>query len=358
MVDAKETYNSQDYKPMDENAMVYKANCLSFFKEDVFTLPVLKLLDIAISRINAKNPDDNEFYVSKAEFEKATGISRLKPEAANKYAKALMQPITIKDPKGQDFINISLFWKSMPVKDGSGRWYFRFVPTPDAWDYFFGIDKIGYMSYRLSNTAKLNSKYSFLLFNYLSKNTFRRSWYVEIGKLLKEIHCDTELYADFRNFRRKVLDLAISEINDKTDISVSYEKVVGEKNKTLGIQFTASARIGEDQVVRQKRQEFLDNNKERIKHIQKLSGLDENAAISIVERMYANGISDEEAEKRIRYAKDRPDVDNLLPYIISLLDNHRWSEPKKSANSFGAYQQRSLSEINEWEQIFQKALNG
>lgn len=338
---------------------VYKANCLSFFQEDVFTIPVLKLLDVIISKIDSRNPNNENIYVSKSEFERAVGIDRLRPGTAYNYAKSLSQPVSIRDPKDASrFVFMPLFSKSVADKTEDGRWYFIVSINPKAWDYFFGIERIGYMKYRLRNTTNLKSKHSFFLFSYLAKNTFRESWAVSIDSLLTELHCNNRYYKDFRHFKQLVLEPSIKEINEKTDIRVSYEKKTGNKNKTIGIRFTARALIGEEKVARDNAKEILAANKDRIERIKNLTGLDDNATIRIVDAMFANNLSDEETDRRIRYALKQPNVKNLCPYIVKLLNECVWSEPKetavkKSSNQFHQYTQSTTDEDLEFfEKLF------
>jgi len=85
-------------------------------------------------------------------------------------------------------------------------------------------EKGNFTIYRLDSVGALKSIYALRLYELLAqyKKIARRE--IQLRKL-KEIFCLGDKYPDMCNFKRRVLDAAITEINTKTDLTVSYENV-------------------------------------------------------------------------------------------------------------------------------------
>lgn len=122
--------------------------------------------------------------------------------------------------------------------------------TPKAEEYFFNYDKLGYFKYKFKTIQNIGSVYSYLLFNYLEKNRYRKkSWEVSIDELKQIIDCDEEYYNDFRIFNDKILKKSIEELNenhrkvndisDETYCEYSY-KTIKHGRKVIGIEFTVN----------------------------------------------------------------------------------------------------------------------
>lgn len=75
--------------------------------------------------------------------------------------------------------------------------------------------------YQLGYTVSFRSKYSYVLYEFLKSNEFKQFFYYDVEKAKKE--WAYEKYKNFADFKRFVLDPAISEINEFTDINVKYE---------------------------------------------------------------------------------------------------------------------------------------
>ena len=62
-------------------------------------------------------------------------------------------------------------------------------------------------------------------------NRFRSSWDISLAELRQSVfRCGVERYSEYKYFKRDILDKAISEVNEKTDLTFAYEPVrVGRK---------------------------------------------------------------------------------------------------------------------------------
>lgn len=88
------------------------------------------------------------------------------------------------------------------------------------------FDYSKYIKYRLRYVVQLTSKYTYMLYLYLSYNAFRGEWQITLSELKENVlKCLDTYYDDFRHFNQKVLSMAVEQINQKTDLKVEYMPV-------------------------------------------------------------------------------------------------------------------------------------
>ena len=98
--------------------------------------------------------------------------------------------------------------------------------------YLIGLSK-KYTIYTLYNILGIKGKYSIRLYE-LFKSFFMNKWSKQCSKEmdleeLKKLLL-AENYKDYRDFRRRVLEPSIKEINDYTDLTVSFTTIKKGKN--------------------------------------------------------------------------------------------------------------------------------
>lgn len=106
-----------------------------------------------------------------------------------------------------------------------------------------GISRINglenfFTSYLLEQTVNLNSIYSVRLYELLVQwKTAKKTPLFELEKFRGQMGIGVNEYKQMNDFKRRVLDSAVDEINEKTDLKVSYEQ---EKRgrKIIGFKFT------------------------------------------------------------------------------------------------------------------------
>ena len=80
-----------------------------------------------------------------------------------------------------------------------------------------------FTQYLLSQTSKLNSVYSVRLYELLIQwKTAGKTPVFELALFRGQMGLDEGEYKAMNDFKKRVLDLAVSEINEKTDLTVSY----------------------------------------------------------------------------------------------------------------------------------------
>lgn len=92
-----------------------------------------------------------------------------------------------------------------------------------------------YTHYQLKYVLPMKSQYAIRLYELLKsyqRNNYE--WFFEIDALKKQLNCEN--YKDFYDFRRWVLEPAVAEINEFTDIKIAWEPVK-ERRKVVRVTF-------------------------------------------------------------------------------------------------------------------------
>ena len=188
----------------------------------------LKVLDVYLSRIDSHNPNKRKITFSKEEFEDLLGVKRVHPKMLEKYTDTLMdQKVLLEDERyAGGFHKIVLFCESGCYCDKeTGKWMVEMSCSPEAMEYVFNIEALGYLRYKLKNVLQLTSKYSYFMFLYLTQNAFRSTWEISIDELRQILSCEDELYKEYKYFNQRILKQCLQEVNDKTDIQYEYTPV-------------------------------------------------------------------------------------------------------------------------------------
>lgn len=204
----------------------------------------LKMFELAVSCIDTeKQLEDNTVYLSKRDLFAFFKVSdndkhtRFKQAVENMQKQAFFK-IKEKKDKGFEFENI------VPIPyvkwtDYNDEVLIRF--SPEIIPYLVNLKK-NFTQHALSDLAELNSKYSIILYRWLSMNynqyehySFkggRREEQVESYRnptiSIKELRTMTDtvkLYKEFRDLDKRVLKESLEEINTHTSFNVSYDKV-------------------------------------------------------------------------------------------------------------------------------------
>ena len=204
----------------------------------------LKMFELAVSCINTEEPPkDNTVYLSKADLFAFFKVSDNDKHSRFKQAVRAMQKeayFEIKEEAGKGF----KFKSIVPIPYVEWTDYHDEVKIEfhrEIMPYLINLKK-NFTQHSLSDLAELNSKYSIILYRWLSMNYNQYEHYsVKGGRRaeqvesyrnpsisVKELRIMTDTvneYQRFTNFTKKILDIPLKEINDNTTFKVSYEKV-------------------------------------------------------------------------------------------------------------------------------------
>lgn len=95
--------------------------------------------------------------------------------------------------------------------------------------------KENYTSYILENVLVMKSKYSIRLYEILKSVSNLGEYTITVANLKDKLQCAAE-YEIYNNFKVRVLDTAIEEINKYTDIKVSFTPI-RENRKIVALKF-------------------------------------------------------------------------------------------------------------------------
>lgn len=99
--------------------------------------------------------------------------------------------------------------------------------------------------YSFYNILAMKSKYSPRLYELLKSEQYKRCFNYDLSDLKRLLNA--ERYELYGNFKQKVLDIALKEINETTDIYVEYEPI-RTKKKYTAIRFTVRAKTTDENV--------------------------------------------------------------------------------------------------------------
>lgn len=156
-------------------------------------------------------------------MKKILGVKEIKPNTLKLRLKKLMSEILEVQINSTDFILIALFEQAYCVQShDTGLWEIHMICTNSALEYFFNVQQIGYLKYKMKNIINLASRYSYLLFLYIEHNKFRKEWVVSVEELKQILDCDLNKSSEFKVFNREILKKATDEVNSKTDTEFAY----------------------------------------------------------------------------------------------------------------------------------------
>lgn len=93
-----------------------------------------------------------------------------------------------------------------------------------------------FTQYELFNILSLKSKHAIRLFELFKSYSYKHYISFEIEEFRKLLHIDTVTYKNFNNLKVKVLDKAIGEINEYTELNIEY-KTITKGRKVIEIEF-------------------------------------------------------------------------------------------------------------------------
>ena len=192
------------------------------------TLAEFKILDTYLSRIDSHKPEKRAVMFEKGELEKILGVKKINNQDLETRLKHLMgNVIEIPDESmKKGFRLVTLFEEAVAEQDDYGLWQVKLECTQKAMKYFFNIENLGYLRYKLRCITSLTSRYTYIMFIYLEANRFRKSWDVPLDELKQILDCDKEeTYKAFKRFNDLILKKVQKEMNEKTECRYSYEPI-------------------------------------------------------------------------------------------------------------------------------------
>ena len=196
--------------------------------------------------------DENQGYkfelpISELNAEAQIGLKDYK--LIEKSLNALMQPVTIRDkddPRSYTKL-VPIYLVTVDAKNG----VYRFSLAPEVLDIIKNTDY--FTKLNLHEFNFLESKHSLVLYEWLKRyETAPQIPQLTVEELRNITHtADKKTYDNFSDLQKRVLDVAVREISEKTPYTVTYEPIktrTMRRPKVTAVKFTMTKKKSEKQL--------------------------------------------------------------------------------------------------------------
>ena len=210
---------------LDEKYIVEKSKALVWAQFQDYSPGELKILDTYLSRINPREPDSSLVTFTMKEYAELMGLdSDIRTEQLKTYTGGLLSNVVTIDLPDKGYVQYPLFSEAKCFLDEkTGQVTIEVDCNHKLKTAFFDIARNGYVRYQLKNIISLRSQYSVRLYPKLKDRPF--GWTVSVAELRKMLGATAASYDVFKDFNKHVLQKAVQEINEITDITVTTENI-------------------------------------------------------------------------------------------------------------------------------------
>lgn len=237
-----EIASAREYKVVKSNEIIQKAR---------FELNVIEQKTIAyvISKIQPEDMEFKEYVFDIKDYCKVCGLNY--DNGGNyAYIKSVIKGladksmwITLDDGTETLCRWINKVW----VNKRSGKAKLRL--DDDIQKYLINLSK-KFTQYELLCILPMKSQYSFRIYELMKSYAFAKKHVFDINKLKRQLMAEN--YVNFKDFRVKVLEIAVKEINMYTDLNVTYE-TIKKGRKVIQVIFYITERKGVERLKAQNR---------------------------------------------------------------------------------------------------------
>lgn len=208
--------------------LVVKANSLNTALQNLskVEIRIVQLAIVDARETNTGLSTDKPLRIDGLRYAEVFGGTKQNAYDAMKRAEDTLfnRRFTVLDAEGRPIK--SRWLQQVQYFDGEGAIELVFtVAVVKAISRIDGI-KDFFTSYLLEQTVSLNSMYSVRLYELLVQwKTAKNTPVFELEKFRSQMGVGIDEYKGMSDFKKRVLDLAVNEINDNTDLKVKYENV-------------------------------------------------------------------------------------------------------------------------------------
>lgn len=205
--------DSLTHKVVKDNALIQRA------RTDL-TRTEQKLVNYLVSMIKPSDEDFKTYRISVADFAKLAGIDKTH---VSRDFKKIIDGI---DKKSfwfeDDEIETKISWILKP-KRLKTKGLMEFSLDPDMKKYLIGL-KQNFTEYDLYNILSLKTKHAITIYEFLKSYQYKKSIDVNVDEFRDHVLSgELASYKSFGVFKQRVLDAALDDINDNTDLDISYK---------------------------------------------------------------------------------------------------------------------------------------
>lgn len=309
-------------------------------------------LQHAQKKLKFENYNSNSFELSISEINHIANIGVKDYKMIEKSINALMQPVTIRpvdDPKSYIKL-VPIYMVALDNQKG----VYKFSLVPEVIDILKNSDY--FTKLNLSEFNYLESKYSIILYEYLKRyENARKIPLMTIDEFRTITHTqDKKTYDNFAQLKRTVLDVAVNDINNKTQYNVSYETYTTHtrrrpKISEIQFYFSKKARLESEQATDNEfndelfisfRQIFKNLPIEDYKHA--CETFERSTLVRFLNDLKNKSYSSLKTECFLRYLLDR--TNKKWNGYLYKTQNKTPKEPGQTSGSFGANEKFNFDE--------------
>jgi len=304
----------------------------------------LMFLDIYLSKINPLDINSKLVQFRLSELEEFLGISSIKKSLIRTHLRNMIVPVELPAIDSNGFVFYPLFSKcSCDVRTDidSRELWITMECNNEVYSYFFNIANIGYLKYKIGIMKNLSLQ-SRRIYDHLRLNTnkYRKQYSIQIDEFRASINCKGVTYQENKNFLR-LLKTSVAEINENSDIDVSYSLRRNSEHTVTHLEFVVSLK---------------DESKDTDTILGVSAALDVSfdKAQAIVEAGVKNGLDEVDIYKRVDFVASKKNIENKVGYAIAVMNNELWNKitsikfsPPSQAISEGNKNAQMLREIEE-----------
>jgi len=286
------------------------------------TLQEAKLLRIAITNVSKYDTELMEYYLPIKKLALILGVdeSNLYEDIRAICVKLSRRTLEIKDPSRKDSSWTVYPWMSEANYDASTK-LIKLCLNEKIKDYVLQLDLL-FTKYKLKYVLSLNSYYAIRIYEilisvYNKHKKMKKSFEFSVQEL-REMTGSENKNKQISQFKERVLDIAVAEINKNTDLVISY------KTKKTGRTITHIV-FSVDEVIEIEYKDYEDTN-----DVEDISGqicgmLDEMGISNTMDQCEQlskayNGNIDN-FKRNLDYVVTRLDINNFVAYLIVISKN-------------------------------------
>jgi hypothetical protein len=215
-----------------ENRLVKKSNTAISSRVKGYSLNQMKIMNLAISELTEHTTADEVLSFQAVDLLKAIGLGKNNHTELRKATLDMIRGIEIPEADGS-FTQVPVFKKFKYHKGGTVDIQFDSDVLP-----LLVQAKTEYTKYYFQNIQRLKSGYSVKIYELCKQYQNTKQGYRDLTIEELKIYLDIPLkkYPRFSNFKQKILNVAVPEINEKTDIKLDVEPIKKGRSVT-GIRF-------------------------------------------------------------------------------------------------------------------------
>lgn len=216
----------RDYQVVKANEIIQKA------RYDL-NITELKTFAYIVSKIKPTDEMNQEYVITIKEYCQVCGID-YKNGGNYQFIKKNLKSLRDKSfwLMDENGVETTVGWlQKARINKGSGKIVVKF--DEDIQKYVIGLFE-NFTQYSLLSTLPMKSSYSFRMFELLKSYAFANEHTFDVQELKKLL--GAEHYSNFKDFRKKVIEIAIKEINTYTDIEVSWQPIT-KGRKVIEVKF-------------------------------------------------------------------------------------------------------------------------